>query len=787
MRRFIWLGLLLFITGVCIQAQTGTVEGTVSHPEDGPMSFMNITTVDATGTTLGGSTDLDGNYSIILPVGSYELKYSYVGYADQLLPVEVVAGKTIRLDVSMAEEESLLGTVVVTGSKFDQPLGKVTTSMDVLKPTMIENANNVSIDQSLTKVPGVQIIDGQTNIRGGAGFAYGAGSRVAVLVDDLSILTGDNGVANFDFVPVENVGQVEIIKGASSVLYGSAALNGIINVRTAYPKKESKTKVAIFGGYYDNPGGADDTVFIQNPNSVDTITGPRDWWNGGTTIADTLLPESTRPYQTGAYITDSRQVGKLDLVSGIYAFKRKSFRQTEQTEWWRFHVNSRYRLNERTSVGLNVNFQQKQSTSFFIWDGEGPGKYLSWTIVDNPNNDIWRMMIDPFFTYRANNGWSHKVLTRFHRANNTTDTGQSFKSDNYYGEYQIQKRMEDQKMTITAGLVAQAANVVGDLYQFPDQEDPDAAVEIKTSNMGAFIQFDKEFGDRLNTNIGARWERNTMTNDDPESKPVFRAGANYELVKKITFIRASIGQGYRFPTIAERFVQTELGGVLFVDGNPDLTSETGLSAELGVKQGLKLGGWKGFVDVTAFYNRYNRMMEFTFGGESGLEPGFVTINTGDTEIKGFEVGLAGRGSLLGRRTEVLAGYTYINPTFVDFNEQQQARSSVDYNILKYRFKHNAKIDLQTYFSFFSFGFAAQYYSNMDAVDAVFLELIPDLTEYRAANDGGEFILDARIEFNIGDHLKAAFLVNNVLNNAYTIRPAIMEAPRFFQTKLSYEF
>jgi len=778
MQRFIWLSLLLFLTGAWVHAQTGTVEGTVTHPIDGAVPFMNITTLDATGTTLGGTTDMEGNYSIILPAGSYTLTYKFVGYATQQQPVVVIKGQTVRMDVTMAEEESLLNTVVVTGSKFDQPLGKVTASMDVLKPTMIENANNVSIDQSLSKVPGVQIIDGQTNIRGGAGFAYGAGSRVAVLVDDLSILTGDNGVANFDFVPVENVGQVEIIKGASSVLYGSAALNGIINVRTAYPKSEPKTKVAIYGGVHDNPTGGDDTIFIQRAVRIDTIVGPRHWW--GDSFSD-------KPYETGVYVTDSRQIGKLDLVSGAYAFKRRSFRETEKSEWWRVHANSRYRISEKMSVGLNVNFQQKESTSFFIWDGEGPGKYRSWDQVDNPTNDIWRMMIDPFFNYRTDNGWTHKVLTRFHRAQNSTNTGQSFKSDNLYGEYQIQKRFEEQKMTITAGVVSQSAKVNGDLYQFPDQEDPDAAVDISTSNTGAFLQIDKEFGDRLNTNIGARWERNTMTNDDPESKPVFRAGVNYELVKGITFIRSSIGQGYRFPTIAERFVQTELGGVLFVDGNPDLLSETGLSAELGVKQGMKIGGWKGFVDVTAFYNRYNRMMEFTFGGESGLEPGFVTINTGDTEIKGFEIGVAGRGSLLGRRTEILGGYTYINPIFLDFNEQQQTRSSVDYNVLKYRFKHNAKIDLQTYFSFFSFGFAAQYYSHMEAIDAVFLDLIPDLTEYREANNSGEFVLDARVEFNIGDHLKVAFLVNNVLNNAYTIRPAIMEGPRFFQTKLSYEF
>ncbi len=47
-------------------------------------------------------------------------------------------------------------------------------------------------------------------------------------------------------MPVENVNQVEIIKGASSVLYGSSALNGVINLRTRFPGNEPRTEVTLF-------------------------------------------------------------------------------------------------------------------------------------------------------------------------------------------------------------------------------------------------------------------------------------------------------------------------------------------------------------------------------------------------------------------------------------------------------------------------------------------------------------------------------------------------------------
>ena len=99
----------------------------------------------------------------------------------------------------------------------------------------------------------MDILDGQPGIRGGAGYSYGAGSRVLVLLDDLPILTGDAGDVKWDYLPVENVGQIEIIKGASSVLYGSSALNGVFNIRTAYPASKPETYLNTFMGVYLDP------------------------------------------------------------------------------------------------------------------------------------------------------------------------------------------------------------------------------------------------------------------------------------------------------------------------------------------------------------------------------------------------------------------------------------------------------------------------------------------------------------------------------------------------------
>ena len=120
------------------------------------------------------------------------------------------------LNVSLSEASSELGTVVVSAGKFEQRIEDVTVSMEVIKPVLVENRNTTSTDEILNQLPGVNVIDGQANIRGGAGWSYGAGSRVMVLVDDLPELSADASDAKWEFIPLENLSQMEVIKGASS-------------------------------------------------------------------------------------------------------------------------------------------------------------------------------------------------------------------------------------------------------------------------------------------------------------------------------------------------------------------------------------------------------------------------------------------------------------------------------------------------------------------------------------------------------------------------------------------
>ena len=123
-------------------------------------------------------------------------------------------------------------------------------------------------------------------------------------------------------------------------------------------------------------------------------------------------------------------------------------------------------------------------------------------------------------------------------------------------------------------------------------------------------------------------------------KPIFRAGASLKIYQE-TYIRASFGQGFRFPSITERFIKTGVGN-FGVFPNPNLKPESSWNAEIGIKQGLKLGGVMGYLDIAGFWQEYQNTIEYMFGIWDSITPqtmasgaGFMFLNTGESRVVGL--------------------------------------------------------------------------------------------------------------------------------------------------------
>ena len=251
MKKYTILFLLAFLTGPAFgQIMKGFVYDKETNE---PLAGVNITYKRITGETNGTISEADGSYQINLPEGGVDLLFTYIGYENEQVPVVINRNETKTRNIFMQVKANLLGDVVVSAGRFEQKLSNVTVSMDLLKAEDITKQAPTDLSATLNTMPGVDINDKQPSIRGGNGWTYGVGSRSLVLIDGMSALTSGTGIINWNIVPLENIEQVEVMKGASSVLYGSSALNGVINIRTKRPSLTPVTTLRAYLGIYGDP------------------------------------------------------------------------------------------------------------------------------------------------------------------------------------------------------------------------------------------------------------------------------------------------------------------------------------------------------------------------------------------------------------------------------------------------------------------------------------------------------------------------------------------------------
>ncbi len=776
----IQLTFFLFLLFYTAFSQNATLHGVVTDVRTGE-KLPGVTVRAGTG---GAATDLEGKYTLSVAPGAYTAVFSFVGYESKTQDIRLSVGESLELNVQLGDADNLLQTATVTSGKFEKPLGEVTVSLEVLKPRLLENTNTTSIDEVLTKVPGVSVVDGQANIRGGSGFSYGAGTRVLLLVDDIPALQVDAGFPNWDDFPVENIAQIEVLKGAASALYGSSAMNGIINIRTGFAKDKPETEAAYFARTWGDPEDKS-----------------KKWWGQDTSGV-------AQPYETGLSFVHRRKAGKMDVVLGAYGLIRDSYNKDTYSRYGRITPNFRYRVNDRLTLGLNTNFNFGRSGSFFIWGNDSLRAYQPGLNSASKSLGRFRYNIDPSVQYFDGAGNRHKFLGRFFSVHNNNSGNQSNDSQMLYGEYQIQRQVKS--LVATAGIVGIYTNVNAGLY---------GGGEYSNRNLAGYFQADYKAFNRLNLSAGVRYEHNRLSSPDTipiegntvyvipggvtkEAKPVFRLGANYQ-AGRATYFRASWGQGYRYPTIAEKFINTSFSGSNTVIPNPGLVSETGWSAELAVKQGFRIGKWQGYVDVAGFVQEYQDMMEFVFSKVQfvpgqGIGALFQSQNQGNTRIQGGEISILGQGKLGPGNLLLIAGYTYINPQYKNWSRdagytpasgdisRYWGSSDTLENVLKYRFKNVVKWDSEYQLGGTAFGVSVQYNSNMDAIDRVFEFFLPGVENFRKLHNKGFTVLDIRASQKLGKHLKVSALCNNLLNREYSYRPALLEGPRNFTLRLDWK-
>lgn len=236
------LTLLFWMSLAGLQAQKGTIQGTVSDKFD-PLSGATVVIV---GTTIGATCDINGKYAIEVEPGTYKLSASFVGSAPQTKEVTVTAGQTSTLDFKLQASTSMNEVVVVGSRSEPRTLLETAVPVDVISGKEISNSSQENVGQILQYIaPSFNstqqtISDGTDHIDPAALRGLGP-DQVLVLVNGkrrhTSALLNVNGTVgrgtvgtDLNAIPASAIERIEVLRDGAAAQYGSDAISGVINI-----------------------------------------------------------------------------------------------------------------------------------------------------------------------------------------------------------------------------------------------------------------------------------------------------------------------------------------------------------------------------------------------------------------------------------------------------------------------------------------------------------------------------------------------------------------------------
>jgi TonB-linked SusC/RagA family outer membrane protein len=279
-----------------VSAQQRVITGTVISDEDG--LGLPGATVLVKGTTVGTTTDLDGNYSISVPAGSNVLIFSFVG----LVSKEEAIGNRTVINVTLTTDAAQLSEVVVTAIGIEREKKALGYAVTSVGNEQLENRPEQDVARVLQgKVPGVNITS--TNGMSGSGtnmvirgYSSATGSNQPLfVVDGVPFNTSTNNQNGFTtggattssrFLDIDpnNIEAISVLKGLSAtVLYGDQGRNGVILITTkSGASKRKAAEVTINQSVFTNEAASLPTYgqvygngFQQAPGFFFSNFGPR--------------------------------------------------------------------------------------------------------------------------------------------------------------------------------------------------------------------------------------------------------------------------------------------------------------------------------------------------------------------------------------------------------------------------------------------------------------------------------------------------------------------------------
>jgi outer membrane receptor protein involved in Fe transport len=347
--------------------------------------------------------------------------------------------------------------------------------------------------------------------------------------------------------------------------------------------------------------------------------------------------------------------------------------------------------------------------------------------------------------------------------------------------------------------------------------------------------------------------------------PIFRIGANVQAGKNSgSFFRGSWGQGFRIPSIGEKYIAQQFTGSLFIVPNDTLKTETSWNMEIGFRQMFKIKKWVGYFDACVFWEQQKNYIQYTVGlfpntyangkpifpdsdlYDHGVDIlGLKPFNVQSTRVAGYELTLAGQGKMGPLDVKTLMGYTYTYPgqetpgenyplgqflkdVFI-YNFKRVPSAYASAHLEQGMIRQLVRADIEFSLWKVYWGATLSYASTPEAIPPLFAAassvlftsttgttgattatyyttnnangqavivvtnagksptLPNELINYYNAHLHGDAILDLRVGMKLNDQIKLGFIIKNVGNVFYELRPGLPEPNRNYTLQFTYSF
>ncbi|SDC80052.1 TonB-dependent receptor plug domain-containing protein [Belnapia rosea] len=496
-----------------------------------------------------------------------------------------------------ARAQQAIPDTIVTGTRIPTPAERVPAAITVITRQEIEERGYQSLAEALVSVPGIRLaplggLGAQTT-----GFVRGnSGRAVLVLLDGVPLNdpAEANGAFNFGNDLLFDVERIEVLRGPTSALYGSAAIGGVINLVTRRAPADRAAQP-----YGELAGGTQRT--LRGGLGVAGTVGTVDYLFSGQSIS-TEGSNATAP-------RFERSLGERDGFRGGYGTARLGWTPTEGS---RVEALLRWR---QTNFGLDSVPQDDPNYS-----GEDRRYYGQLRGETRLFDGIWTTGL-------------RIAATEDRRTYSNLPDQLSFSSTRDY--YRGRRTVLDWGNTVrlpSAGILSDGALGFGITHTGEESLSRSGGAGFQTlvdasqHSTGGYATLQYRAFERLDLTAGLRHDATTGFTD----ATTWRVGAVLALPEIASRVRVSAGSGYAAPSLYQRF------GVIsgFFQGNPELKPERSLGWEVGAETDIPAFGRRAFLtpSFTYFQSRVRDLINFN-GGFNTL------VNVDRARIHGAELGL----------------------------------------------------------------------------------------------------------------------------------------------------